>query len=94
MISIKFHETVVACCDVELIGKSFEEDKLALNVSEIFYKGELFDEESAIKVMGEAKNLSLVGENTIGLALREGFINEEDVIYIQGVPHVQIYLCE
>ena len=92
MISIKVHENVVACCDVDLIGKSFEEDKLFLDVSKRFFQGEMFDEEKAIQILNDATNLSLVGERVIALALREGFINEEDVIRIQGVPHAQIYI--
>ena len=37
----------------------------------------------------------MVGEEIISLALEEGFINEEDVIKVQGVPHAQIYsVCE
>lgn len=94
MICVIVHENVVACCDAELVGKVFEEGKLFLDVSKGFYGEEYFEEEDVIKVLKDAKNLNLVGEKIIALALREGFINEEDVIRIQGVPHVQVYVCE
>jgi len=70
MISIKIHENVVACCDVELVGKNFEEDKLFLDISKRFYEGEVFDEEKIIEVLRGASNLSLVGDKIIVLALR------------------------
>ena len=91
---IESYRNIVAVADKELIGKTFEEEKLFLDISKRFYEGELFDEEKVIKVLSEANNLSLVGEKIIGLALKEGFINEEDVIRVQGVPHAQIYICE
>ena len=41
-----------------------------------------------------SKNIS-VAEKFLKIALEEGFINEEEVIKVQGVPHAQMYnVCE
>ena len=91
MILVKFHEDVVALCDSDLIGKEFEEGNRYLKVSERFYKGEEISEEEIRRLFKGVDNLNMVGKEIIGFALKEGFINEEDVISIQGVPHGQVY---
>ena len=91
MILVKFHEDVVALCDSNLIGKEFEEGERYLKVSERFYKGEEISEEEIRKIFKGVDNINMVGKEIINFALKEGFINEEDVISIQGVPHGQVY---
>jgi uncharacterized protein len=91
MILVKFHEDVVALCDSDLIGKEFEEGDRYLKVSEVFFKGEEISEDDLRKIFKGVDNLNIVGKEVVDFALKEGFINEEDVILIQGVPHVQVY---
>lgn len=91
MIYVKFHENVVAICDKELVGKVFEDEKKCLNVTERFYLGELKNKNEVLDIMRNAENMNLVGKETISLALKEGLINENEVITIAGVPHGQIY---
>ncbi len=91
MILVKVHESVVAMCDDDLVGKRFEEGKRVLDVSERFYKGEELDMEEVKRILREGSNLNLVGKEIINVALKEKVINEEDVVYIEGVPHAQVY---
>ncbi len=92
---MKFNEKVVAMADSDLIGKTFEENDIVLDITERFYKGEEKTREEIIKILKVEGNVNMVGEEIISLALEEGFINEEDVIKVQGVPHAQIYsVCE
>ena len=91
MILVKFHEDVVALCDSDLIGKEFEEGEKYLKVSERFYEGEEISEEDIRNVFKGVNNLNMVGKEVIDFALKEGFINEEDVMTIQGVPYAQVY---
>ncbi|MDP3729031.1 MAG: DUF424 family protein [bacterium] len=91
MISVKFHENVVSLCDTELIGKKFEEGKFSLNISELFYKGEEMDKGQILEVLENAISMNLVGKKVIDIALDAGFINDGDIIAIEGVPHAQIY---
>ena len=51
---VKIHKTyrdIIAICDSELIGKTFEEGKFQLDVKESFYKGEKVSEEKAVEIM-------------------------------------------
>ena len=91
MIYAKIHKDVIAMCDSDLIGKKFEDDEKQLDVSERFYKGEKVDEKRVIELLKSGGNLNLVGNEVVGIALKEGIVNLGDVIEIEGVKHVQIY---
>ena len=83
-------EVLLAACDEELIGKTFREGELKLEVKERFYKGELRDVEDLEKLLEEATIANLVGERCVGKAIELGYIDKDRVLYIQGVPHAQM----
>ena len=83
--------TVLACADDDLIGKTLEEGKICFKVSERFYKDKKVSKTELKALLKEANNINLVGEETVGLALEEGYLNEADIIRIKGVPHAQIF---
>ncbi len=88
---IKFHESagkkILAIADKDLIGKTFEEGKRYLEVTERFYKGEEKTEEEIIQAMKDSSNINLVGEKAIALGIKAGIITEDSVIKIKGIPH-------
>lgn len=97
MFSIKKHEkgdsAVTAICDVDLVGKKFEEGELQLDVSERFYKGDEIDEVKVVEEMKDATILNLVGKNVIELALKNNIINKDNILYVDGVPHAEVCSC-
>ena len=97
MIAIKIHfrgsDRVLAACDFELLGQSFKEGNLRLNVTEGFYNGEVIEEDVFIERMKSFASMNLVGEKTIGIAIREGYIDEDCVVSIDGVKHAQYLRC-
>jgi hypothetical protein len=80
---------LVALCDPELLGKTFREGKLKLEVKEAFYRGMLVPINEALKELYEADIGNLVGEKIIEAAIKSGLVNPNAVIYISGTPHVQ-----
>ncbi len=84
------HFTILACCEKELLGKTFNEGKISFQVKESFYKGKLVSEKEFIELLQEANNINLFGEKPVRIAVKEGYLNENDVIKIQGIPHAQI----
>lgn len=81
---------LVAVCDKDLVGKSFEEDGLHLKVTESFYKGEVATEGEVAESLKHATIANLVGERAIKCAIDNEFIEESSVIFVDGVPHAQI----
>jgi hypothetical protein len=94
MIWIKVYTTqgeiLLAACDDNLLGKTFEEGELQLVVSESFYGGERVSDELFINQLRMATIINLVGREVVKIASEMGMINEECVLEIKGVPHAQI----
>jgi hypothetical protein len=81
---------LVAACDAGLLGETFRQGKLKLEVNTQFYGGALCTIEKAMEALVEADVANLVGETTIKAAVDKGLVDPEAVIYFGAVPHVQI----
>jgi|SRR3989338_2824424 len=93
MICIKVISTyrdVVAVCDSDLLGKTFEDGDFQLDVKESFYKGDEASKEQAVEFLQDvAKDdatFNIVGPESVNAALQAGIIEEEGVGEIAGIP--------
>ena len=82
---------VLAVCDEDLIGKTFRGKGLKLEASERFYRGKLVDEEELVNLIKNAKNINLVGKNSIKIAIKNNIIKKDDIIKIKTIPHAIIF---
>ena len=82
--------TLVAACDSELLGETFREGKLKLEVKVDFYKGVPTSIPEALQAIDAAHIANLVGDGIIEAAVQKGFVDPSAIIHIGGVPHVQI----
>ena len=83
-------EIIVAVCDKELLGQKFKEGIYRLHVNEAFYKGDLVSIDEALAAIEKSTIANLVGKRIISNAIERGLLHKDSVIYIQGIPHVQI----
>ncbi len=83
-------EVVVAACDKELVGRTLKEGQVKLNVCSTFYEGEDADEKLLLNRLNNATIANLVGERTVSVAVDNGLVDEDCVLLIEGVPHVQL----
>lgn len=94
MISVKVYrqgsEVLVAACDSDILGKTFKGDGLTIHVSKGFYGGDIGDEEMLVNRLEMATIANLVGEKTLEIAVRRGFVDSSCVLRIGGVPHAQM----
>jgi uncharacterized protein len=95
MISLKRHpsgsDMLIAACDAELLGKTFEGNGLKLEVSRRFYGGEMVDIGLFIECLALATTANLTGPVTVGAAIEAGFVDPDCVMRIEGVMHAQVY---
>ncbi len=82
---------VVAACDEELMGRDLKEGKYRLAITKGFYQGELVDAKMVTEVLFSCVTANLVGKRVVEAALEAEFINSDGVIYIEGVPHAQLF---
>ncbi|MBU7013306.1 MAG: DUF424 family protein [Theionarchaea archaeon] len=83
-------ETLVAGCDAELAGRTFQEDDLYLEVKEDFYCGECITLDASGAFLLRATILNLVGEKIVGKAVELGLVDPENVLQIGETVHAQM----
>jgi len=83
-------EVLVAVCDEGLLEKEFFEGDVHLKVSKDFYGEEHADYDEVVSALGDATIANLVGKQSVACAVENGFADAKDVIFIQGMPHVQM----
>jgi hypothetical protein len=93
---INSYRCIVAACDKDLIGKTFEEGQLQLNAKESFYKEEEVSKKEIIELFQnyakEDATFNLIGKEVIDSALKAGIIKEENIGTIQNIPYALILL--
>jgi hypothetical protein len=82
--------TLVAACDSDLLGETFREGKLKLEVKREFYAGVRTSIVDALATIDTADIANLVGETIVEAAVRRSLVDPSAVLHIGGVPHVQI----
>lgn len=80
---------LVTVCDRGLVGESFEEDEVTLSVSEEFYGGDPVEPETVVEALSRATVANLVGNQAVELAIEEGFVDEGQVLEVEGTAHAQ-----
>jgi hypothetical protein len=85
------NKKVLAIADENLIGKTLKEKEIEFNVSSAFYKGEKADEKKIAILLKEHSNINIIGKKAVSIALKEGLIKKENIIFIKKIPHAQIY---
>ena len=86
------HGTVLIITDTDLIGKTFEDEKLQLDLRKAFYVGEVMSTEEITPKIEGSYVLHVTGEKAVAYVASLGYINSEKVLTIDGVPHAEVYL--
>lgn len=90
---LKMHQrdgkVLVSVCDKELIDQVFEENGIKLDLNSDFYKGEEKTAEEVGDIIRNADYVNLVGPKAVEIGLKEGVIEKDKIIYIQGIQHAQ-----
>jgi len=84
---------LVSVCDEDCLGETYEDGDISLEVTEEFYAGEEAtdaDPEAVIDALQGATVGNLVGEESVGVAVDAGLIDEERVLDVDGTEHAQL----
>ncbi|VVB51437.1 Uncharacterised protein [uncultured archaeon] len=92
--NIKVHtlnnEVLVAACDRSLLDKTLVHGDVEFHVNPAFYGNTLADEKTLIEALKKATIANLVGKKCVAAAVKSGYINQENILIIDGVPHAQM----
>jgi len=94
---VKTHKTengqlILAVCDKDILGKKFVDNDLQLDLSSNFYKGKEMSEDEIKNLFRAAYIINIAGKKSVALALKEGLINENKILFIKNIPHAQILM--
>lgn len=82
--------TLVSVCDADVMGETFENGEVSLTVDEAFYDGERADEDDVIASLSACSVANIVGARAVELAVDAGFVDEENVLELDGTRHAQL----
>ena len=81
---------LVAVCDSDALGETYEDDGISLTVSEEFYGGEEVDEDAVVDSLARANVANIVGTRSVELAVEHGFVEEANVLEVGSTLHAQL----
>lgn len=94
---LKVHESgrqrIVAVCDEELVGKVLAEGAACLDLDRYrnFYVGVKAGVKEVRAALESFTSANLVGRKAVDVALAAGLARPDGVMYINGIPYIQIY---
>lgn len=84
------YRTIVALCDSDLIGKTFEEDIRQIEITPNFFQGEEKNKEEVLEILKDMEKedatFNIVGKESVECAILAGVISKEGFMKINGVP--------
>lgn len=81
--------TLVSVCDAADLGETYENGEVSLTVDPTFYDGEEATPEEVVTSLARASVANLVGTEAVGLAVEHGFVEEANVMELDGSRHAQ-----
>jgi len=92
----KTYRDIVAICDSNLLGRTFEEGKYQLDIKDTFFGGEEKNKEQTLEIIKdmdtEDATFNIVGEESIQTALEAGIITKEGIKKIDNIPFALVLL--
>ncbi|MBT3721693.1 DUF424 family protein [archaeon] len=83
---------IVVIVDLELKGKVIENEKLIIDLSKEFYKGEDMLQKDLLELLNKAYIVNFTGEKSIDFGMKLNLVHENNIIKIDDIPHAETYL--
>jgi hypothetical protein len=84
-------QNILAICDKELLGRTFEWGDVGFLVSRGFYGGEEVPTDLMIRTALQCTSINAIGSACIHALVEAGIVDREAIVYINDVPHCQVY---
>jgi hypothetical protein len=81
---------LVAVCDADILGDTFENGSVSLTVNEEFYGGDRADETAVIASLRAAEVANVVGEHAVSVAIEAGVVDDGAVLEVGATRHAQL----
>lgn len=82
-------EVLLAAADSSIVGNVIREGKLHLDIRQEFYGDIRVNDETFVSSLGVCTIANLVGKHVVRKAIDEGYVDPDNVISINNIPHAQ-----
>lgn len=82
---------LVNLIDKEIIGLTIYDNNVKIYLNPSYFSGREVDDEEAVNLIRRAPIINLIGNRSVGLALKAGYGSELGVRIISGIPFLMIY---
>ncbi|HWQ20915.1 MAG TPA: DUF424 family protein [Methanotrichaceae archaeon] len=83
-------DVLVAACDCNVMGKTFKEGQLQVEVCSDFFGLEKATPADLERAMKKATIANFIGKKAVDYAIKMGYVNKDNVLVIDGVPCAQM----
>jgi len=84
------HGLLVVITDKDLLGKTFVEGKVQLDLTKQFYQGKEKTKAEIKILLKRARDLHLTGKEAVALGVEENMVESKRILYVQNVPHALV----
>jgi hypothetical protein len=81
---------LVSVCDGDVLGDTFEDGDVTLHVDPDFYEGREATEQEVVDSLARCTTANIVGEESVAVAVDNGFVDEETVLDVDGTRHAKL----
>jgi hypothetical protein len=81
---------LVAVCDEDVLGETFENGEVSITVNEEFYGGDPVEADDVVDSLTRANVANIVGVRAVEVAIEAGIIDDTHVLEIGETRHAQL----
>lgn len=81
---------LVAVCDDDVLGETFENGEVSITVNEEFYGGDPAEADDVVDSLARANIANIVGSRAVEVAVEAGIIDDAHVLEIGETRHAQL----
>lgn len=78
-------------CDSNLVGRTLVDGELTMNITSSYFAERVVDEAEAAQLLKNSAIINMVGQETIGLAVKLGVGSQKGVKKIEGIPFLLVF---
>ena len=83
--------TVVAACDLDVLGETFTEGDVTLHVDPDFFGGDEVELDAVVDALDRFHTANLVGNELVAALVEEGVVDAAEPETVDGVRHVHLF---
>lgn len=78
-------------CDSNLVGRTLVDGELTMNITSSYFAERVVGEAEAAQLLKNSAIINMVGQETIGLAVKLGVGSQKGVKKIEGIPFLLVF---